>query len=308
MSTESGKGLWSSLKRGLYRTSAKLSEGIKEIFGSGKKVDKSTLKELSDLLISTDMGQEMASLFTQKISEMQFADPVDVHVKQKLAEEIEARLSAVSKNISITHSPQVILLCGVNGSGKTTTVAKLAHKFQKSGLSVLIGACDTFRAAAVEQLVHWAGILNCPIVSGPLGADSASVAYKALSQAIEDKIDVVLIDTAGRLHNHKNLMEELSKVCRVIGRHDSTAPHDIILVLDATIGQNTFTQVETFSTFVKATGIILTKLDGTAKGGIVLRIAHKYNLALHAIGVGEKIDDLEDFSAHEFAKNLLGIR
>ncbi|SCV65809.1 Signal recognition particle receptor FtsY [Anaplasma phagocytophilum] len=303
----SNESFWQSLKRGLSKTSARLSEGIRNIFGGKADVDQSTLKALRDLLISTDMGPDVADFFTQKISTLKFTDSVAEEVRLKLASEIENFLQPRSAPITITHTPHIILLCGVNGSGKTTTVAKLAHKFMKKNMSVIIGACDTFRAAAVEQLNVWAERISCPIVTGTIGADAASVAYKTVERAVKEHFDVVIIDTAGRLHNHKNLMEELAKICRVIRRHDEKAPHDIILVLDATIGQNTFTQVEMFSSFVDVGGLILTKLDGTAKGGVVLRVSQKYNLMLHAIGTGEGIEDLEDFSAANFAKSLLEI-
>ncbi|UQD54337.1 signal recognition particle-docking protein FtsY [Anaplasma phagocytophilum] len=303
----SNESFWQSLKRGLSKTSARLSEGIRNIFGGKADVDQSTLKALRDLLISTDMGPDVADFFTQKISTLKFTDSVAEEVRIKLASEIENFLQPRSAPITITHTPHIILLCGVNGSGKTTTVAKLAHKFMKKNMSVIIGACDTFRAAAVEQLNVWAERISCPIVTGTIGADAASVAYKTVARAVKEHFDVVIIDTAGRLHNHKNLMEELAKICRVIRRHDEKAPHDIILVLDATIGQNTFTQVEMFSSFVDVGGLILTKLDGTAKGGVVLRVSQKYNLMIHAIGTGEGIEDLEDFSASNFAKSLLEI-
>ena len=304
---EKSEGFWKGLRRGLSKTSARLSEGIREIFKVGAKADQQTLKALKNLLISTDMGVEAAAHFTQRVSSLQFSGPVELQIKQKLVEEIEEFLRTKACKLAAHNSPHIVLLCGVNGSGKTTTAAKLARKFQKENKSVVIGACDTFRAAAVEQLTVWAERISCPVVSGGVGSDAASVAYKTVEQAMREKIDVVLIDTAGRLHNHKNLMEELAKISRVVSRLDENAPHDVILVLDATIGQNAFTQVEAFSRFVDVSGLIMTKLDGTAKGGIVLRIASKYDLLLHAVCMGEGIDDLEDFSAHEFARGLIGI-
>lgn len=301
------EGLWGALKKGLSKTSVRLNEGLKSIFKSGSTVDDVTLKSLKNLLISTDMGPEVAAFFTQKLHNKRFTAPIEQDVKQVLANEIENFLIGKAKPISVESSPHIVMLCGVNGSGKTTTVAKLAHKFQTEGKSVIIGACDTFRAAAVSQLELWASRISCPIVSGALGADAASVAYKTVERALNENIEVVLIDTAGRLHNNKNLMEELAKVCRVIRRHDESAPHNTVLVLDATIGQNTLAQVEAFSNFVNVDGMILTKLDGTAKGGIVLRVAQKYNITLHAIGVGEGIEDLETFSASAFSRSLLEI-
>ena len=303
---EKSEGFWRGLKRGLSKTSARLNEGIREIFKFGTKTDQQTLKALENLLVSTDMGMEAAVRFTQRVADLQFNGPAELQVKQKLAEEIEGFLREKVCPIVVKSTPHIIMLCGVNGSGKTTTVAKLAHKFQQENKSVIIGACDTFRAAAVEQLSAWAKKISCPIISGGIGSDAASIAYKTVEQAIKEQIDVVLIDTAGRLHNHKNLMEELAKISRVIRRLDESAPHNVVLVLDATVGQNAFTQVEVFSSFVDVNGLILTKLDGTAKGGIIIRIAAKYDLRLHAIGTGEGIDDLGDFSALEFAKSLVG--
>lgn len=307
MTNEQRRGLWGAFRRGLSKTSEKLNEGLKSIFRSGNTVDEAMLRALRNLLISTDMGPEAATFFTHKLNSRRFSDPIELQVKHALAQDIECFLSEKAKPLSVEKSPHIIMLCGVNGSGKTTTVAKLAHKFQKEGKSVLIGACDTFRAAAVSQLELWANRISCPIVSGTWGSDAASVAYKTVEKALQENVDVVLIDTAGRLHNNKNLMEELAKVCRVIRRHDESAPHNTVLVLDATIGQNTLAQVESFSSFVEVNGIILTKLDGTAKGGIVLRVVQQYNLALHAIGIGEGLDDLETFSAAAFSNSLLEI-
>ncbi|KJV69430.1 signal recognition particle-docking protein FtsY [Candidatus Neoehrlichia procyonis] len=300
------KGFFNILKNSLQKTSSKLNEGIKNIFVVGKKVDQQTLKELQDLLITMDVGHQSAEFLTKKISDIKLNNINYTHVKEKLAQEIESILSKVSNPISITHKPHIIMLCGTNGNGKTTTIGKLAYKFRSTGKSVIIGACDTFRAAAIEQLKIWAENVQCPIITGTHGTDSASVAYKTVNQALTQAIDIVLIDTAGRLHNHKNLMEELSKISRIIKKQDQEAPHNTILVLDATVGQNAFVQVEAFSKFVNLNGIIITKLDGTAKGGIVIKIAQKYNnISLHAIGVGEKMEDLKDFSAQEFTKSLL---
>ncbi|WP_169193451.1 signal recognition particle-docking protein FtsY [Anaplasma platys] len=304
MTGEREPSIWGSFKRSLSKTSAKLNEGLKNILGGGKVVDEATLRSLKNLLITTDMGPEVAAFFTQQLNNRRFTD-AEYQVKQALAQDIESFLVGKAKPILAEKSPHIVMLCGVNGSGKTTTVAKLAHKFQKEGKSVLIGACDTFRAAAVSQLELWANRISCPIVSGALGADAASIAYKTVEKALKENIDVVLVDTAGRLHNNKNLMEELAKVCRTIRKLDESAPHNTVLVLDATVGQNTLAQVEAFSSFVNVDGIILTKLDGTAKGGIVLRVVHKYNLDLHAVGVGEGIDDLEIFSAAAFSRGLL---
>ncbi|WP_065106853.1 signal recognition particle-docking protein FtsY, partial [Wolbachia endosymbiont of Nomada ferruginata] len=196
------------------------------------------------------------------------------------------------------------MVCGVNGHGKTTTIGKLAYKYKEMGKSVMLVACDTFRAAASEQLNIWAERSDCLIVTGEYGSDSASVAYRAVSQAIKDNVDVVLIDTAGRLQNNVNLMEELSKIYRTIKKLDDTAPHDVILVLDATTGQNAYSQLEAFSKMVNVTGLIVTKLDGTAKGGVVIGLAEAYKVKLHAIGIGENIEDLREFTSKEFAEAL----
>ena len=302
------KGIFSNIKKSLFKTSSKLSDGIKKIFSSGKKIDQEALEQLKELLITADIGYEGASFLTQKIANIKFNDIDDNIVKQKLVEEIENILLQAEKPLSINNKPHVIMLCGTNGNGKTTTIGKLAYKFQNAGKSVLVAACDTFRAAATEQLTVWSQKVNFPIVTGNQGADAASIAYQAMQQALNNQVDVLLIDTAGRLHNHKNLMEELAKIKRIINKHNNQAPHDIILVLDATTGQNAVNQVDAFIQFVNITGLIITKLDGTAKGGIVIKIAQKYNkLHIHAIGIGEHVEQLKDFSAKEFAAGLLNI-
>ena len=301
------KGFFGNIKKGLFKTSSKLSDGIKKIFSSGKKIDQETLEELKELLITADVGYENASLFTQKLANMKFNEMDDSTVKQKLAESIESILSQVEKPLSIHHKPHVIMICGTNGNGKTTTIGKLAYKFKNEGKKVLVAACDTFRAAATEQLIVWSQKVNFPVVTGNQGTDAASIAYQAMQQALNDQFDVLLIDTAGRLHNHKNLMEELAKIKRIISKHDNNAPHDVILVLDATTGQNAVNQVDAFLQFVNISGLIITKLDGTAKGGVVIRIAQKYKLNIHAIGIGEHVTQLQDFSAKELAAGLLNI-
>ncbi|UTO55781.1 signal recognition particle-docking protein FtsY [Neoehrlichia mikurensis] len=302
------KGLFSTLKNSLIKTSSKLNEGIKNIFITGKKVDQKTLNELYNLLITMDIGHQSAEFLIKKISDTKLNNVDYTHIKEMLAQEIECILSKVSHPISITHKPHIIMLCGINGNGKTTTIGKLAYKFRNMQKSVIVGACDTFRAAATSQLKIWTENVQCPIITGSPGADPASVAYQTINQALAQSTDIVLIDTAGRLHNHKNLMEELAKINRIIKKHNKEAPHNTILILDATVGQNAFAQVEAFLKFVNLNGIIITKLDGTAKGGIVIKIAQKYNnINLHAIGIGEKMEDLKDFSAQEFAKSLLDI-
>ncbi|MGN7618820.1 MAG: signal recognition particle-docking protein FtsY [Ehrlichia sp.] len=281
---------------------------MKKIFSNGKKIDQEVLEELKELLITADIGYENASFLTRKIANIKLNCIDDNTIKQKLAEEIENILSQVGKPLSINNKPHVIMLCGTNGNGKTTTIGKLAYKFKNAGKSVLVAACDTFRAAATEQLTVWSQRVNFPIVTGNQGADAASIAYQAMQQASNNQVDVLLIDTAGRLHNHKNLMEELAKIKRIISKHDSQAPHDTVLILDATTGQNAVNQVDAFIQFVNITGLIITKLDGTAKGGIVIKIARKYSkLRIHAIGIGEHVEQLKDFSAKEFAVGLLNL-
>ncbi|AAZ68920.1 signal recognition particle-docking protein FtsY [Ehrlichia canis] len=307
MADTNNKGFLNNIKKGLFKTSSKLSDGIKKIFSSEKKIDQETLEELKELLITADVGYENASLLTQKLAEIKFNEVDYSIVKQKLAESIEDILLQVEKPLSINNKPHVIMICGTNGNGKTTTIGKLAHKFKNEGKKVLVAACDTFRAAATEQLIVWSQKVNFPVVTGNQGADAASIAYQAMQQALNDQVDVLLIDTAGRLHNHKNLMEELAKIKRIIGKHDNNAPHNVILILDATTGQNAIHQVEAFSQFVNISGLIMTKLDGTAKGGVVIKIAQKYKLSIHAIGIGEHVEQLQDFSAKEFAIGLLDI-
>jgi fused signal recognition particle receptor len=295
--------LLNNLYKGLIKTSSRFSSEIKNIFSTKRKIDKSVLDELEELLISMDIGNKATRLIIDKLRDEQEAE-YDI-VKQRLIEEIESILNSAVHSLTLDKKPHVIMMCGVNGSGKTTTAGKLAYKYKKMGKSVMLVACDTFRAAASEQLDIWAKRSGCSIIIGKHGADSASVAYKAVNQAIKDNVDVVLIDTAGRLQNNINLMEELSKIHRVIKKLDDNAPHDVILVLDATVGQNAYSQLETFNKMVNVTGLIVTKLDGTAKGGVVIGLAQEYKVRLYAIGIGEGIEDLKEFTGKEFAKALM---
>ena len=226
-----------------------------------------------------------------------------------LADAIATVLSPVARTITIhqAHKPHVILVCGVNGSGKTTTIAKLAALFQHVGFSVAMAAGDTFRAAAIEQLQVWGERIGCPVIARPPGADAAGLAYDALEQARAEGRDILLIDTAGRLHNRTDLMGELQKIVRVLGKLDAATPHDTILVLDATVGQNAHNQVEAFRHMVNVTGLVMTKLDGSAKGGVVVALADRFGLPVHAVGVGESLDDMRPFSAQAFARNLVGL-
>jgi fused signal recognition particle receptor len=297
--------LFNSLCKGLLKTSSRFSNEIKNIFSIKKKIDQSLLDELEELLISMDIGHKTSKLIIDKLANIKFEKEVEHGIiKQHLMDEIEAMLNPVVQSLVLNKKPHIIMVCGVNGNGKTTTVGKLACKYKKIGKSVMLVACDTFRAAASEQLHIWAERSDCQIIAGEHGSDSASVAYRAVNQAIKDNIDVVLIDTAGRLQNNINLMEELSKIYRIIKKLDDTAPHDIILVLDATTGQNAYSQLEAFSKMVNVTGLIITKLDGTAKGGVVVGLSQEYKVKLYAIGVGENIEDLKEFTSKEFAEAL----
>jgi len=297
--------LFNNLYEGLLKTSSRFSNEIKNIFSTKKKIDQPLLDEVEELLISMDIGHKTSKLIINKLASMKFENEVEYDIiKHQLIDEIEAILNPSVQPLILGKKTHVIMVCGVNGNGKTTTVGKLAYKYKEMGKSVMLVACDTFRAAASEQLNIWAERSGCSIVTGGHGADSASIAYKAVNQAIKDNIDVVLIDTAGRLQNNVNLMEELSKIYRVIKKLDDTAPHDVILVLDATTGQNAHSQLETFSKMVNVTGLIITKLDGTAKGGVVVGLAQEYNVKLYAIGIGENIEDLREFTGKEFAEAL----
>jgi len=294
------------LKSGLSKTSSKLSDGITGIFRK-RKIDKETLEELEELLIAADMGASVAARIIAAFSKQKLDKEISAEeIKSTLAGEIAKLLEPAAKPLQIDsgNKPHVILAVGVNGNGKTTTLGKLAANLQKQNYKVMLAACDTFRAAAVEQLVVWADRNKCEIVTGEANADPASVAYKAIERAKAENVDVLMIDTAGRLQNKANLMAELEKVVKVIKKLDPTAPHSIIQVLDATTGQNAISQVEAFKNLIAVNGLVITKLDGTAKGGIVVAIADKFKLPIHLIGVGEGIDDLQTFSASEFAENL----
>lgn len=252
-----------------------------------------------------DIGHKTSRLLIDKLASIKFESEVEHNIiTQQLMSEIETILNPVVQPLILNKKPHIIMVCGVNGNGKTTTIGKLAYKYKEKGKSVMLVACDTFRAAASEQLNIWAERSDCSIVTGEHGSDSASVAYRAVNQAIKDSVDVVLIDTAGRLQNNVNLMQELSKIHRTIKKLDDTAPHDVILVLDATTGQNAYSQLEAFSKMVGVTGLIVTKLDGTAKGGVVIGLAEAYKVKLHAIGIGESIEDLREFTGKEFAEAL----
>jgi fused signal recognition particle receptor len=308
---EAAKKSWyQRLRDGLTKTSSQLTEGITGVF-TKRKLDAATLEELEDLLIQADLGVDSASRITDKLSEGRYNKEISpAEVSAVLADEVEAVLKPVAKPLAIddTHKPHVILVVGVNGSGKTTTIGKLASIFAKEGKRVMLAAGDTFRAAAIEQLKIWGERTGSQVVAKETGADAASLAFDALRQAREESHDIVIIDTAGRLQNKAHLMAELEKIIRVIRKFDATAPHTVLLTLDATTGQNALNQVEIFRKTAGVSGIIMTKLDGTARGGILVAIAAKHGLPIHAIGVGEGIDDLQPFKARDFANAIAGIR
>ena len=297
------------LKDGLTKSSSKITTGVTEIF-TKKKLDGETLEELEELLIQSDLGVEASLKLTQAIAKSRFDKEVtDQEIKEALAEEAEKILEPVAQELEINpaHKPHVILVVGVNGSGKTTTIGKLANQWKNEGKKVRLVAGDTFRAAAVEQLKVWSTRADVPIVVGEEGADAAGLAYDAYEQSREAGDDILIIDTAGRLQNKANLMAELEKVSRVIKKVDSSAPHTTLLVLDATTGQNAHSQVEVFKEAADVSGLVVTKLDGTAKGGVLISLAEKFNLPVYAIGVGESLDDLKSFKAADYASSLMGV-
>ena len=271
-------------------------------------LDDDMLEQLEELLISSDMGVDIAVRITANLAEGRFGKKLSTaDMKFALAQEIVRVMEPVARPLPIYEkTPQVILVVGVNGSGKTTTIGKLASQFKKSGKSVIIAAGDTFRAAAVEQLKVWGERAGVPVLTAPQGSDPASLAFDAMKKAEADGTDLLMIDTAGRLQNRTDLMEELSKIVRVIQKKDPSAPHNTLLVLDATTGQNTVNQVEVFQKLADVSGLIMTKLDGTAKGGVLVSLADKFALPIHAIGVGEQIDDLDAFDPKDFAEALTG--
>ena len=306
---ETKKGWLQRLRSGLSRSSTALTENISGIF-TKRKLDDDTLEELEDALIMADLGVETAARMARRIAEDRFGkDVTDEEIRTALAAEIASILEPVAEALPVRseHRPQVVLVVGVNGVGKTTTIGKLAKQQMLAGRKVLMAACDTFRAAAVEQLEIWGERNGCPVMKANTGADAAGLAFDALERAGREGYDVLLVDTAGRLQNKRGLMDELAKIVRVLRKRDPSAPHDVLLVLDATTGQNTHSQVEVFKEMVDVTGLVVTKLDGTAKGGVVVALAERFGLPVHAVGVGETIDDLRPFEAEVFARSLLGL-
>lgn len=301
------------LKSGLSKSASKVDNAISSITGK-KTVDKEELDNIEDQLILADLGVEVASRITKRIKEQKFElnekkEITKLDISETLASEIEKILLPCESNIfdKVKSKPHVILLAGVNGSGKTTTAGKIAEKFRLDNKTVVLAAADTFRAAAVAQLETWADRTGAKIVSGLDGGDSAAVAYKAVEKAKNENIDIVIIDTAGRLQNKKDLMEELTKTCRVVSKLDPDAPHQKIVVLDGTVGQNAHSQLKIFNDSIGLTGMIITKLDGSAKGGVVVSLAEKFKIPIHAVGVGEGLDDLQDFKAVSFSRALAGL-
>ena len=308
--TDRKKGWLARLREGLGRTSSRLSDGIGGIF-SGRRLDDAAVEELEELLIAADLGVATATRLSAALAKSRFGKEVSAdEIRAALADEIARVLEPVAKPLAVdpAHRPHIVLVTGVNGSGKTTTIGKLAKRLKEDGRSVMLAAGDTFRAAAIEQLKIWGERANCPVVSSAQGADAASLAFEAIARARAENMDVLIIDTAGRLQNRDDLMQQLQKVVRVIAKQDETAPHDTLLVLDATTGQNAHSQVETFRAMCDVTGLVVTKLDGSARGGVLVALAEKFGLPVHAVGVGEGEDDLRPFEAKAFARSLVGMR
>jgi len=294
------------LREGLQKTSSKLSDGIAAVF-TKRKLDADTLEDLEDLLIQADLGVETSMRITEAISKGRYEKGISADdVRAVLAQEVERVLAPVAKPLQpdFSRKPHVVLVVGVNGSGKTTTIGKIAQKYVRDGRKVMMAAGDTFRAAAIDQLKVWGERTGAKVIARDVGADSSGLAFDALKDARDGGFDLLLVDTAGRLQNKAALMDELEKVVRVIRKLDPTAPHDVLLVLDATTGQNALSQVEVFRQRAGVTGLIMTKLDGTARGGILVAISAKHGLPVHAIGVGEGVDDLQAFDAGEFARAI----
>jgi len=301
---------WSQrLFGGFRKTSERLSENLSGIVAKAR-LDAGQLDDIEDALIISDLGPRAAARIRDTLAEERFErDADETAIMEAVAREIAEILRPVAKPLDIVAfpRPQVILVIGVNGSGKTTTIAKLAHLFQEQDYSVMLAAGDTFRAAAIGQLAVWAERLGVPIVKGPEGGDPASIVFDALKAATDRGIDALVVDTAGRLQNKRELMDELAKIRRVLGRLNPEAPHDVVLVLDATNGQNALNQIEIFKEVAGVTGLIMTKLDGTARGGVLVAAAEQYGLPIHAIGVGEKLDDLRPFDPDLVARVIAGV-
>ena len=301
-------GFFSRLKEGLARSTQKLTESIGSVL-TKRTLDEAALAELEDALVAADLGIDVAARIIELFRRSRFGSEVtDAEIRAALAEEIAAILQPVAVPLVIDRQlkPHVVLVVGVNGTGKTTTIGKLAQSYAEQGMRAVLVAGDTFRAAAVEQLQVWGERTGAPVVAGGPGADSAGLAFDALTRARAEKADVLLVDTAGRLHNKSVLMEELRKLIRVMRKLDPAVPHSVLLVLDATTGQNALQQVNVFKEMVDVTGLVVTKLDGSARGGIVVALAQEFGLPVHAVGVGEKASDLRPFDPMDYAKGLVG--
>jgi fused signal recognition particle receptor len=301
-------GFLSRLKAGLARSTSRLTEGITAAI-TRRRLDDDALDELEEALIAADLGTAVARRVITSFRRTRFGKDVSPEeIRDALAEELAEVLDPVAKPLQIdpTRKPHVVLVVGVNGTGKTTTIGKMALFYKELGLRPMLVAGDTFRAAAVEQLQVWGERTGAPVISAPPNSDAAGLAYSALERARAEGADLLLIDTAGRLHNKAALMEELGKIIRVIRKVDPTAPHSVLLVLDATTGQNAISQVKIFKEMVDVSGLIVTKLDGSARGGIVVALAEAFGLPVHAVGVGEQAGDLRPFSARDFARGLVG--
>ncbi|WP_253712620.1 signal recognition particle-docking protein FtsY [Bradyrhizobium sp. WD16] len=300
---------WRRLSSGLKRTSASLGSAVADLV-TKRKLDRAMVEDIEDVLLRADLGTEVAARIASAVGHGRYDKSISAdEVKAVVAEEVEKVLAPVARPLEIdaAKKPFVILMVGVNGSGKTTTIGKLAAKFTAEGRSVMLAAGDTFRAAAIEQLKVWGERTRAPVVARSQGSDAAGLAFDALSTATAEGRDVLLIDTAGRLQNKAELMTELEKVVRVLRKLDASAPHAVLLVLDATVGQNALSQVDAFGKTAGVTGLVMTKLDGTARGGILVALAEKYRLPVHFVGVGESIDDLAPFTAGDFARAIAGI-
>ncbi|MGE3475645.1 MAG: signal recognition particle-docking protein FtsY [Rhodospirillaceae bacterium] len=303
-------GEWQlKLSEGLAKSSSKIVAGIGDIL-TKRKLDDATLTELEDLLITADLGTATASKLTQALAKERFGkDITPEDVRESFAADIRRILEPVARPLVIDpdHKPFVVLVVGVNGAGKTTTIGKIAHQMKAAGKKVAMAAGDTFRAAAVEQLKVWGQRAGVPVFAKDTGADAAGLAFEALLEAKKRGDDVLLIDTAGRLQNKDELMAELQKIVRAIKKVEPSAPHATLLVLDATVGQNAHAQVDVFKSMTGVTGLVMTKLDGTAKGGVVVALAEKFGLPVHYVGVGEGANDLRPFTSHHFARSLMGL-
>lgn len=300
---------WKRLSQGLGRTASQIGSGITAIFTT-RKLDADTLQDLEDVLIQADLGIEVSGRIVENIGKGRFDKEVaPEEIKAALATEVSKVLTPVALPLAIDSAkrPFVLLMVGVNGSGKTTTIGKLAAKFRAEGRSVMLAAGDTFRAAAIEQLKVWSERTGSAFIARAQGADAAGLAFDALTEARANGTDILLVDTAGRLQNKQGLMEELAKIVRVMKKVDESAPHVVLLVLDATVGQNAISQVEAFRQIAGVTGLVMTKLDGTARGGILVALAEKFGLPVHFIGVGEGVEDLEPFAADDFARAIAGL-